>query len=233
MGDAVVKKNIPTGVSDIVIFVHGFGVRWDSRGMFTDIKKYLPPEWGSVLFDLYEVKNNEVYVSSYKDQIEQLNKIIDKVSKNNPNIKIHIIAHSMGCTITASAEVSAANGKIIFLAPAELFGSKMEKYFEEYPGVIKNDKELIIHRKDGTKTHIPIGFFSEIRNIDPQEEILKLSKNHMIDIVQTKKDEVIGETAYKDLRNSDNISFQSIESDHNFTGANREKLLTKVGEMLK
>lgn len=40
--EQVLKTSIPKSASDIVIFIHGFGVRWDSRGMFTDIKSALP-----------------------------------------------------------------------------------------------------------------------------------------------------------------------------------------------
>lgn len=227
----VLKKIIPDGAKDIVVFVHGFGVRWDSRGMFTEIKENLPKDWGYLLFDLYEVSGNDVYVTQISDQVKKLNEVIDNVKVEFKSAKIHIIAHSKGCIITALA-MPDVEGKIILLSPPEVFAKNLLDYFEKQPGAKKTHGSIIIPRKDGTITHIPNKYFDESMQIQPEEEILKLSKQRKVIIVQTTEDEVIGQTSYTKLQGNMNIEIIPIGADHNFSGNSRKELINVINEVL-
>lgn len=229
--EQVTNINIPKDVKNIVIFVHGFGVRWDSRGMFTDIKLSLPADWGSVLFDFYKVDGKDVYIQSIKDQISRLSSVLEGILKDNPAATIHLIAHSKGCIITSLA-IPDVGGKVIFLAPPENFGTKMEDYFRRYPGSKSDDHEIIIPRKDGTITHIPVEFFVEAAQIQAELEMNKYASNREINLVQTTEDEVIGQTSYELLQTNSNVSIHRLVSDHNFTGEYRNKLIESIKNIL-
>lgn len=230
--NGVINKNINLSAENIIVFVHGFGVRWDSRGMFTDLKEGLPKGWGYVLFDLYEVSGDDVYVTQIDEQVNKLNKVIEDVRSEFKLAKIHIIAHSKGCVVTALA-MPKVEGKIVLLSPPETFGKNLQDYFEKYPGAKKTKDSLILPRKDGTITHIPNKYFKESIQIQPEEEILKLSKQSVVIIIQTTEDEVIGQTSYSKLQDNPNIKIIPIKSDHNFTGDNRKRLINQLKELLK
>lgn len=232
MSDSVIRRDIPKDAQNIVVFVHGFGVRWDSRGMFVDIKESLPKTWGTILFDLSDVNGIDVYISPISQQIEKLRHVITDVKEKDSNAKIHIIAHSMGCIITALLKPE-ITGKILLLAPPESFGLNLQTYFENYPGAIKIDTEIVVPRKDGTRTHIPLGYFVESQKLNAQAEMKRLSERHPYILVQTTKDEVIGDTTYDKLQHNKNINIFQLSSDHNFTGNNRKKLLSLIRENLR
>lgn len=232
MNDSVVIKNVPQNANDVVVFVHGFGVRWDSRGMFIDIQVSLPKQWGSVLFDFYEASGSDVFVASIVDQVAKLNEILTTTREQNPKATIHIIAHSMGCIIVALAKLK-VSGRIILLSPPESIGTKFRTFFESIPGSKKTGSTLIVPRKDSTITHIPLSYFDESQAIDAQKAVAELSKQQIIFIIQTMKDEILGDTHYDKLKNNENIKIIQIESDHNFTGENRNKLIGLLQELLQ
>lgn len=95
MADRITKIDVTVGATDIVIFVHGFGVRYDSRGMFTDIKQSLPRNFGSIMFDFNKVSGKDVYLSSIKEQVEIMRGIIENAKTDFPDKKLNIVAHSM------------------------------------------------------------------------------------------------------------------------------------------
>lgn len=230
--EQVLKIDTPKNTSDIVIFVHGFGVRWDSRGMFTDIKDSLPSTWGSVLFDFYKADGNDVYITNVEEQVSKLRETIDKVKKEYPDALVHIIAHSMGCVIASLASTE-INGKVVFLAPPESFGSRIEEYFKSQPGAQTTASELVVPRKDNTTSHIPIDFFAKLRDLDPEQTLLDYSKLQKINLTQTTDDEVLGRTNYKKLQNNSAITIKIMPSDHNFTDNHRSELLNYISHILE
>lgn len=231
MSDQLESFNIPKNAKSVVIFIHGFGVRWDSRGMFTDIQQSFPENYGSVFFDFYTITGNDVYVTPIDRQIKRLLQIIATVQQIAPLAKINLIAHSKGCIITALAKPK-VQGCVIFLAPPESFGTKLEKYFSRYPGVEKTKTELDIPRKDGTITHIPLNFFAQTQAVNAENAMVEYAKNQTIHLLQTTKDEVIGKTKYSLLSTLDNVSITAIPSDHNFTQHNRQLLINYLQGVL-
>ena len=230
MVEQVTKIDIPDGAKDIVIFVHGFGVRYDSRGMFTDIKASLPKNIGTVLFDLNQFSENNVYLSSIQDQAVYLQEIYKTIITRYPKKRVHIIAHSLGCVVASIAKLS-IDGEVIFLTPPETFGKDhLEAYFRNYKGAVQKGETLIVPRKDGSISHIPVSFFKELSEIDPIDAMLIYAKSKKVHIIQTTKDELIGSTDYSRLSSVADIS--ELASDHNFTGKNRVILLEKIKDII-
>lgn len=198
--------------------------------MFTDIAESLPVGWGYTLFDFYRVRGKDVYVRSISDQVAHVRDVFKRVSEKHPDTTIHFIAHSMGCAVLALSGLR-ANGQVILLAPPDNFGNgALEDYFKQYPGAVEKPEELVVPRKDGTVTHIPFKFFTEIRDIDPIEVIWQYSSVNMIEIIQTTEDEVIGMTDLSRLTESAHIA--QLPADHNFTGKARRQLLDSMGQIL-
>lgn len=225
--EKTIHIHVPQRAQDIVIFVHGFGVRWDSRGMFTDIMNALPSDWGSALFDLYKINKDHTYVTTFDDQVVKLKEVYSTVSTKHPESKIHVIAHSMGCIVTAVANLD-VRGSIILLAPPEIFGTRLEEYFSSVPGSKQAGNYLIVPRKDGTTTHIPSKFFRSLDNVNPEEAMALLGEKHELAILQTTNDEVIGKTTYSKLRNNPQIKITKLPADHNFTNTFRSELIAYV-----
>ena len=60
----------------MLVFSHGFGVRRDSRGMFTDIIQHLPEDFGYVLFDYDSSENGMTRATLTGEQIARLKRVI-------------------------------------------------------------------------------------------------------------------------------------------------------------
>ena len=228
---SVQKISIPKNAQDIVIFVHGFGVRWDSRGVYTDISDRLPEDYGTVMFDLYDVSDKDVYIMPIREQVTRVQTIIRDTKAQNPEATIHIIAHSKGCIITSLSNVH-VTGNVFFLAPPESFGTRMETYFKRYPGAIQENNSLIIPRKDGTITHIPESYFAESQVLDAEDCMNHYANSQKVNLLRTTADEVIGDTTYNLLSQNPNVSITEIAADHNFTGIHREELITYILERI-
>jgi len=227
----VTKIVIPKECKDIVIFVHGFGVRYDSRGLFKDLIGGLQKNWGYAMFDLYSIDEGAVYVSSIYEQTKRLAEVVENIKDSYEGATIHLIAHSKGCIITSLLKPR-VSGKVIFLAPPENFGTELEEYFMRYPGSQKTKTELIIPRKDSTITHIPLTYFKESRKIDAQQSMDTFAQNTTVYIIQATTDEVLGRTTYSELKNNPNIQIIPISGDHNFSGEKRVDLINTIMDIL-
>lgn len=216
---------------EIVIFVHGFGVKRDSRGMYSDVAAALPEHFGYVLFDLYEVSGDVVSITPPEEQARRLRAVIDFVRADAPTAKVHLIAHSMGCPISTLAEPLEAN-TVLFLAPAAKFSGGTQKYFERYPGAKMVDDVLQIPRKDGTTTKIPNSFFSELKGLDAQGLMVDFAAKKPLTVIRATEDGVITDITYEQLEASDNITIVDLPADHNFLGETRQQLIEMILLML-
>ena len=232
MPHQVTDFDIPAECKHIVVFVHGFGVRWDSRGMFPELKSALPKQWGSVLFDLYRPENNHVHVTTIEDQVKRLHRVLENTAQKAPGATIHLVAHSMGGIVTALAK-PAAEGKIILLAPPTRFGGRMKQYFSQYPGATIEGEEIVVPRKDGSVTHIPYAFFDQTANINPIMEIKAYAAEHPLHVVSASNDEVLKDTDYESLEGAPGVTLTALPADHNFTGENRAQLVKQVCGILQ
>lgn len=224
------KISIPKGCANIVIFVHGFGVRWDSRGMFTDIVESLPDGWGSVLCDLYDIDGDSVHILSISEQAKRAQDIYKEISESRPEATIHLLAHSMGCIVAIEANLN-INGRIVLLAPPSTFGGNaLEDYFTQYPGAEKQADKLVVPRKDGTISHIPYTFFKQMAQTDPIETVYAFAKQHQLVVIAAEDDELVDITEYASFREDAKII--SLPGDHNFTGENRRELIACIQKEL-
>ena len=210
-----------------ILFSHGFGVKKDSRGMFTDIAESFP-EYTPVMFDynLINARTNEVTVEPYSKQAIILESELNEIRRADQGAEITLICHSQGCIIPClinDLEIE----KAILLAPPKVLGSNMgrNKNVEK-----TKHGEFKIPRKDGTITIVTKEFVEELDKTFPPELYKNLSQSNQIYMVIAKQDEILKDAVFTELQ--DLIKIYEIDGDHNFTGKYRKGLIETLSKIL-
>lgn len=207
-----------------IVFSHGFGVRKDSRGMFTDIAQALS-NFECDLFDYNELlEGGDVRVRPFSEQVKILNDHIVGAGDED----ITLICHSQGCVIASLADTSNV-GKIILLAPpTELSVEHFMQVFGSREGIARDsDGTLAIPRTDGTTTFVGRDYLDELTGVDVLAGYQKLADLHDVTIVRATTDNILGETSFDGLVN---VKIIDIEADHDFTGTARTALIRYIAE---
>ncbi len=211
--------------SDIV-FAHGFGVRADGRGIFTDIAKAMP-EANCITFDFntFDSEGNTT-VTSLDGQVEILQSHIDQAEEGTA-----LICHSQGCIVAGLANLDKI-GKVIFLAPPPLISIErfISKFGKREGSVLNLDGISSIPRSDASTTYIGKEYIDSIKSINVPSLYKKLAQNHKLTIVRATEDNILGETNFDYL---ENVEIIDIPADHDFTGEARDELVESVKKILK
>lgn len=210
-----------------IIFAHGFGVRADARGMFTDLAKALS-ETNCITFDFNTFDNDgNTTVTPLNGQVEILQSHIDQAQEGAA-----LICHSQGCIVAGLANLDKV-GQVIFLAPpTEISIERFMKKFGRREGSVMNLKGLSsIPRSDGSTTYIPKEYVESIRSIDVPSLYKKVAKSHKLTIVRATKDNILGETNFDYLKNVKIVDIAA--ADHDFTGEARNVLVENIMKMIK
>lgn len=201
-----------------IIFSHGFGVKADARGMFTEIAANFPEH----LFEMFDynriLENGDIEVASLREQAKKLQAILDKQKD-----KVILIAHSQGC-ITAGLVNPDNVKKVILLAPPEKMSMQrvMDKLMRKPGAEVNLDGMSRLPRSDGTTTLISREYIESVSHVNPMEIYQKLADTVPTIIVRCTNDEVLGLTEVNKINNA---THRDLEADHDFTGASRARLL--------
>lgn len=216
-------------MKSVVLFSHGFGVRKDNRGLFTDIATALGDEYFPIMFDYGEFSeiNNTLTVPPSGKQVEKFNQILAEARKSYPNVPVRIVCHSRGSVVVALAKPEGIN-KIIMLAPP--FDSSSErtiKYFSNRAGSkINRDGISRIARRDGSTTIVPAEYWRELDKSEPIPLYNELVKQTSLSIVIADQDEVVGEGNSSGL--STDVKIYHVNSGHDFTEDARSEVVNIV-----
>lgn len=210
-----------------VIFSHGFGVRKDSLGLFTEIAKSLI-NCEPIFTDLNDYNENEntLTIRPLPEQVSILKQTIEKVIDSNPGAVVDLVCHSQGCIIAGLSKPLGIR-KIILLAPPIDISIKktMELFGDRYSSKIKFDDVSRFHRRDGSTTLVPKEYWHEREDVNPPELYKQLATISDVTIIKAVGDEMLADN---DLSSIEHLNIVSIESDHNFNNSAREKLLGVV-----
>lgn len=218
--------------SKMIVFSHGFGVRRDSRGMFTDIISALPAEYGYVLFDYYDVTGDSVRITSLKQQTQRLSKVLEWVRNQEGVTTIHLIAHSMGSVAAAIAKVK-VNGTVLFLAPPMDIARRIYDYFTRKPGARCDGGDWIVPRNDNTTSIIPIDIFEEFKLLNASVALVSYAVAQPFTLIVPDKDDLLPGVDYRELSSHPNVNVVTVNnSNHNFTGKSRHELVNIVCKKL-
>jgi len=214
----------------IVIFSHGFGVRKDSRGMFTDIAAALSPGTEKVLFDYneWDEASQTLTVGTMDERVKKLTNVIADTRATNPDAVIDLICHSQGCVVAGLAKPKGLRKIVLIGPPAVLTPERMRTFFAQFPNThIDFDGQSVLYRRDGSTTVVPPAYWQSIRNLNPIALYNDLSDNAKIVIINAGNDEVIDipDGAQVDKR-IEQITIKG--ANHNFTNGARPKLIDVI-----
>lgn len=210
-----------------IIFIHGFGVRKDARGMFTDIANALP-EFECILTDLnvvYEDGNTQLKPLGTQAQI------IRKVFEKSGGDEIYVFAHSQGCVVAALADLPNIKKVFLLAPPTNNDLDKTINNFKKRPGTeINLEGQSTLMRADGSKTFVPKEYWEERKKINYLEEYKKLSEKNNLVIILANEDEVVDNSSKEDLKKLGVVD--NVAANHNFENHGRILLLEKINKYL-
>ena len=211
----------------MIIFSHGFGVRQDDRGLFTDIAKILNDEYVMFDYNQWNESKQQLTVADIDAQVRKLNGIL----KDNQSRNIDLICHSQGCIVASAADTGMID-RVIFLAPPDDTDvDRFKAVFSKRPGTtISETADSVLGRSDGSKTIVPAEYWKSLRAVSNiPEKYQQLAKRTKLTIIQATQDEVLGKTNFREVLGADIIQ---VEADHNFTGEARSGLLKILEEVV-
>jgi hypothetical protein len=216
----------------IIIYSHGFGTRKDDRGLLTDIAASLP-EVESILFDYFNVDEvkKEMYICPISDQVEKLNKVINKTKIDNPDAIIDLIAHSQG-TVVAAMALPKGIRRSIFLAPVFDMGLErtLSRYRSNSEAKMDIDGISILPPLDGVVRVVPSEYWRERVKVDSIIEYNKFSQITDLIMVEAEQDQLLPKINLDSLGSA--IKLISLDGDHNFNHPNRETLIECVRKLI-
>lgn len=221
-----------TDKKHIIIYSHGFAVRKDDSGLFTDIANNLP-EVESLLFDYYQVDEfqNKIFTCSFSEQVKKLKDIINEVKMSNPEAVIDLIGHSQGTIIAAMAKPEGIR-KVVLISP--VFDNDIDRSINRYktkPGV-KIDLNGIseIPSSTGLTKIIPKEYWQERSLLNLFTEYNSLANKAEVVAIEGNQDELLPKV---DLSSLDSrIRVIAIDGDHNFNSPNRNNLIKLIREIV-
>lgn len=182
----------PRDAETAVIMVHGFGVKRDSRGLFTDIEDRISDRALSVRGDFSEVHGDSTTAVPLQLQAERLKSINAHLDTKVHSKKKVYIGHSQGAIPIARANITGA--KIILLAPP--IDSPYENFVKtpgwKKPGsVLDVDGKSRLQRSDLT---VEVGkeFWDDFKQVDAIALYKKLAEQNDVEIVFADADQVLG-----------------------------------------
>jgi hypothetical protein len=215
----------------IIIYSHGFGVRKDDRGLFTDIAASLP-DAQHVMFDYNQLDEatSNLTVASLTKQAEKLGKVIADAKAAHPDATIDLICHSQGCVVAALLRPQGIHRTILAGPPAELSVEDMVRIFANRPGSEVNLHGVsLLKRADFSTTKVPPEYWKSIENIQPIALYNDLAKITKLVIINATEDEIIGSRDFGGL--SPYVKVVKIKTGHNFEGDGRQQLIGVIKEI--
>lgn len=209
-----------------IIFSHGFGVRYDDRGLFSDIQKALP-DADCHMFDYNKVHDDgNMTVRSLPEQTKILESELSKLNGN-----VTLICHSQGCIVVAMTDLPNVD-EVIFLAPpGSLSKSEMLDTFGTRPGVKIDFNDVSeFTRRDGSTTFVPKVYWEGLDAINVSDLYKNLSKNHKLTIFRATEDEILGTTDFSQLSK---VHVVDLVANHDFSGPVRDKLVAKLSGIIR
>ncbi len=222
-----------SGQKHIVIFSHGFGVRQDARGMFTDIARALPGA-ELVMFDYntYDEAARTVTVRPLKEQAKILVAQVKQARESHPGAFVDLICHSQGAVVAGLARLESLRiRKALLLAPPVTMSfERMLANFQSRPGTVIDLQGMSrLARRDGSFTLVPAAYFAERAEIDPLRLYPDLSRYTDVIIIKAGQDEILGATDFSTLPS---VRVVELAGDHDFTGEARQTLVRAIQQEL-
>jgi len=221
----------------VVIFSHGFGVRRDSRGMFTQLGSVLESDFLVVRFDYDSIdqERKKNFVHPYHVQTIILDKVIAFISQTFFHPEINIVAHSQGCFIVGLAQLPHIHRVILNSSPtASPYERVVERLQQRNPTGYKQSGVNVFPRSDGSTTYFDAEFWPEMKAIRPTELYTQLANITDLWFIRALNDEIVTDGQYDALRRNANLHYLEIPGNHNFSDdGDRKNWLVTIKSILQ
>lgn len=209
----------------VIVYSHGFGVRKDDRGLFTDIANAIP-DADHIMFD-YNVIDEQANTLTVNPLQAQVQKLREQLSHFDGDITVDIVAHSQGCVVAALAKPQNVRQILCLAPPDSVDVSRLINFFGSRDGSdINLEGQSRIPRRDGSTTIIPAAYWQSLKGLD----VIRLC-NRLPDLAQVKflianEDEVLGMTNFD--KTDERIDLVQVSGNHDFAGDDRQRLVNLV-----
>jgi hypothetical protein len=219
-----------------IIFVHGFGVKKDARGLFADIVNTLQNdpnmlEVECVLTDLNIVsqENNDIILNPLSKQAQILREVFERES--GEGVVIDLVCHSQGCVVGAIADLPGVRKVVLMTPPVSNDFTKTLEFFKSRPDTVINlEGESYLTRADGSRTIAPKEYWQDRQDINYLEEYKRLAEHNDVTTIIANQDEVVSNESVGELSEIGEVI--RLDSDHNFTGEARQRLIETLKDLL-
>ena len=218
----------PSQAKTVMILVHGFGVKRDSRKLFTEITDAISDYLLVINGDFSEVHEMSTKAIPISMQAERLNRILQFVHETYTPDKIILLGHSQGCLTIGQAQPK--NTEIILLAPPII---DVAKRFAATPGwnfpgsYLNQTGESILVRSD-LVIRVRPEYWEDLHKINAILLYTQLATTNSVRIIFAEHDEVLGP------QNAlGNVPTEIIpEANHDFKDNARIRLLSHLKQAL-
>lgn len=209
----------------IVIYSHGFGVRKDDRGLFTDIASAVP-DAEHIMFDYNQIdeQTNTLTVSPLQVQVRKLKEQLDKIDSD---AVVDLVAHSQGCVVAALAKPQNVRQILCLAPPDNVDTERLINFFGSRGGsVIDLGGQSRIPRRDGSTTIIPAAYWQSLKGLDVIRLYNRLPDLARVKFLIANDDEVLGTTNFD--KTDERIELVQLDGNHDFTEDARKYLVEYV-----
>ena len=209
-----------------IICSHGFAVRADSMGMFSDIAAAFP-EYEFRMFDYYDIApSGDQTIRSLDDQAKKLQQQIDDA----PDGEIVLLCHSQGSTVAGLVDLARVSKVILLAPPVEISRASLINRMRHRKGAKLNPYGTsIIPRSNGTTMTIPVKYMDSIEAHDRMTLYQKMADTVPTTIIRATEDETLGLTMVSEITNAEHMD---VAANHNFTGEGRKKLINALQKVI-
>jgi len=210
-----------------LLFSHGFGVRKDSKGMFSDIAQAFSG-YQAVMFEYnsYSLEGKLMTVPSYRQQARNLSDHIKAIYSFDSDAEIILIAHSQG-SIMPGLIKNIKLSKAILLAPPSSVSARRSK--QRPNRKLLKSGAVMIFKNDGSQILLSTRFMLGLRTTRPIKLYSQLAKQAPTFIIAAKQDEMVRNSQLSAVTG---VKLMSIEGNHNFTGTYRKGLIKAIAKIL-
>lgn len=212
----------------VIIFSHGFGVRKDDRGLFTDIAKAIP-DAEHVMFHYNPIndKTNTITAQPLNEQALKLRKVINTARAEYPGATIDLVCHSQGCVPPAILKPRDIRKIIMLTPPDDVSEPVLVGQLEKLTGIdIDVNNRTRLPRADGSTTVVRPEYWQSLAGVIPVKLYNRLAKFTKLRIINARNDEVLGHQKFDRL--DPGTSFVTLDGDHNFSEDEARKRLLYI-----
>ena len=169
----------------VIVYVHGFGVKYDSKGLFSGLANILASKGHrSVLFDLTDYdEDDNIHLVPLGQQVDRLSRVVSQIRE--PDLDLVILAHSLGCLVTAhyllNHQPNAARVFLLDPATHNQIGPSMKAGYRRRPNVKPTTAGLEMTRDSGRLTSIGHDYFHDLsfETADLYHRLVGVYKDHL------------------------------------------------------